>query len=282
MKVSVIISLCDNRYQMFNRALDTWAQQTEKDFELVLVDDSQRDDLLDLCKNYNLNFQFIRIDNSKCDLPITTFTPVLSNNVGMRMAHGDVVCITGPETLQHNDNIKIAATFSNRKECGYGLVYKSNVEFVNQIADNWGELKNRSVSDLLRIRGAAVSCLTRPPHPPAYWYFMAVAKKYVEKIGGVDERFGQGFCAEDDNFAHRMKMAGVEPVFEHKILGIHQDHSEIDKQSQKHSLRRTPDGVKLRQKNIELMRQAQIKGSMVANINHMWGDPKVITLYEEF
>jgi hypothetical protein len=216
------------------------------------------------------------------DVPITTFTPVLSNNVGFRIARGEVVCVTGPETLQAERNVEMSYTFKDRTECGYGLVYKSNTNFVNQIADNWDRLKTEPVSDLLRIRGAVVGCLTRPPHPPAYWYFMTVAKKYVEQIGGVDERFGQGFCAEDDDFANRMRMAGAEPVFEHKILGIHQDHSEVDKQSRKHSLRRTPDGAKLRQKNIGLMRQTQLEGKMIANVNHTWGDPKVIILHEVF
>jgi len=190
MKVSVVISLCDNRYQMFSRALDTWRQQTEKDFELILVDDAQRDDLLNLCKKCSdLNFQFIRIDNSKCDLPITTFTPVLTNNVGMKVARGDVVCITGPETLQSKHNVKVASYFINRQECGYGLIYKSNKIFVDFISKNW----NESFDGLLDLPGAKADCLTRPPHPPAYYYFAAVKTSAVEKIGGLDERFGQGF-----------------------------------------------------------------------------------------
>lgn len=285
MKVSVIISICDNRKEMFRRSLDTWSKQTMSadEFELIIVDDRDRKDILDLCKEYgNLNFQYVKIDNSKCDIPIKTFTPVLSNNIGFRVARGEVVCITGPETLQSEKNIDISYSFKDRSECGYGLVYKSNIEFVKDLEKRWELLKSKPFSDLLRIRGSAVDCLSRPPHPPAYWYYMVVAKKYVERIGGVDERFGQGFCAEDDDFANRMKMSRVEPVFEHKILGIHQDHSEIDKKSQKHSLRRTPDGLKLRANNIALMRQNQLEGKMVANSDHIWGDPKVIVSHEVF
>jgi len=287
MKVSVVISVCDNREEMFRRSLDTWLKQTIslEEFELILVDDGARDEMYDLCKSYaqkGLQFQYIRIDNLKCDVPITTFTPVLSNNVGFRFARGEVVCVTGPETLQAEKNIEMSYTFKDRTECGYGLVYKSNTNFVHELDAKWNNFRDRAFSELLRIKGSAVNCLTRPPHPPAYWYYMAAAKKYVEKIGGVDERFGQGFCAEDDDFANRMRMAGAEPVFEHKILGIHQDHSEIDKKSQKHSLRRTPEGVKLREKNVALMRQTQLEGRMVANADHTWGDPKVIIFHEVF
>lgn len=287
MKVSVIISLCDNRKEMFKRSLDTWLKQTvpSEEFELVLVDDGSRDEIFELCKTYSqkgLQFQYIKIDNSKCDVPITTFTPVLSNNVGFRLARGEIVCVTGPETLQAEKNVEISYTFKDRTECGYGLVYKSNINFVHELSTKWDRLKTQPFSELLRIKGAAANCLTRPPHPPAYWYFMAVAKKYVEKMGGVDERFGQGFCAEDDDFANRMKMAGLEPVFEHKILGIHQDHSEVDKQSQKHSLRRTPEGMRLRERNIAIMRQTQLEGKMIANTDHIWGDPKVIISHKIF
>jgi glycosyltransferase involved in cell wall biosynthesis len=265
---------------MFERALDTWAKQTEKDFELIMVDDAKRDDILILCRKCatkcGLQFQFIRIDNSKCDLPITTFTPVLSNNVGLRMSRGDVVCITGPETLQSNRNVAVASTFISRRQCGYGLIYKSNREFVKTISKNWQGSFNR----LLDVPGAKADCLTRPPHPPAYYYFVAVAKQYVEQIHGLDERFGQGFCAEDDDFANRMKMAGITPVFEHNIVGIHQDHSQ--KNSEKHNVRYTKEGRELRQKNIALMRENVRTKRIVANINHEWGDEKTIVLREVF
>jgi len=275
MKVSVVISLCDNRFSYFNRALDTWNNQTEKDFELVLIDDGNRQDIRELCNNYpNLNFQYIQIDNSKCDVPITTFTPVLSNNVGMRMARSNIVCITGPETLQNKNNIKVASSFINRKQCGYGLVYKSNSIFIDIINKNW----NKSFDGLLKLPGAKNNCLTRPPHPPAYYYFCVVKKEYVEKIGGIDERFGEGFCAEDDDFSNRMKMFGVTPVFEHNIIGIHQDHSNLN--TKKHILRYTEK--EMRDKNLLLMRENLKNYNYIANTDHIWGDPKVIISHEIF
>jgi glycosyltransferase involved in cell wall biosynthesis len=277
MKVSVVISLCDNRHDMFARSLDTWSNQTEKDFELVLVDDAHRNDILELCKKYqSLNFQFIRIDNSLCDVPITTFTPVLSNNIGLRMARGNVVCITGPETLQSERNVEVAATFKNRKQCGYGLIYKSNKSFVNNIVESW----KKSFDGLLNVPGAKAVCLTKPPHPPAYYYFAVVAKQYVCDINGLDERFGQGFCAEDDDFANRMKMNSVMPVFEHSIVGIHQDHSMEN--SKKHNIRYDKKGKMLRYNNLTIMRENIMNQKRVVNLNHLWGDPKVITKHEVF
>jgi len=282
MKVSIIISICDNREKLFKRSLDTWAKQSLKDFEIIIVDDASRKEIYQLCKEYKntLKFQYINIDNNKSFIPIKTFTPALSNNVGFRFSRGEVVCITGPETLQNENNVEISYTFKNRKECGYGLVYKSDNNFVNYISENWESLKNLSIRELSNIKGAQKECLTRPPHPPAYWYFMAVAKENVEKIGGVDERFCQGFCAEDDDFANRMRFNGIVPVFEHGILGIHQDHSEIDKLSKKHSLRKTLDGKFLRNKNINLMNENKKNKLVIANKTHIWGNADLVIHHE--
>lgn len=266
MKVSVIISLCDNRFGFFCRSLETWKEQTEKDFELILVDDGNREEFFEVSKNY-INTQYIQIDSSKSYIKPKTFTPVLTNNIGIRMAKGDVVCITGPETLQSPNNIKIASSFNNRTEAGYGLVYKSNREFVNIIKNKISDFHN-----LLKIKGAKHTCLTRPPHPPAYYYFLAVKKEYITKIGGLDERFCQGYCGEDDDLANRLKMSGITPVFDHKMIGIHQDHSQEN--TTKHLDRYKNNNLK--QHNLRLIQENINNYNYIANRTHTWGDPNMI------
>jgi glycosyltransferase involved in cell wall biosynthesis len=286
MKVSVVISICNNREALMARSLHTWARQTllKKEFELIIVDDAQRDEIKDLCvrfhKETGLQFQYVQIDNSRCDVPITTFLPILSNNVGIRKAIGDVIVITGPETLQGRSNLKVASSMIKRKQCAYGTCYKSNSAFVAELERNWKAHKNRSMTGFLKMEGAAVDCLTRPPHPPAYWYIMAVAKKYIEAIGGVDESFATGYCGEDDDLANRMRMFGVQPIFEYGIVGIHQDHSVQDKALKSHTIRNEAQGKALRQKNIELMHKNLKEGKIVANTDHIWGDEKVIVSHE--
>jgi glycosyltransferase involved in cell wall biosynthesis len=296
MKVSVIISACDNRSDMFRRSLDTWVKQTmpKSDFELIVVDDANRKDLRDLCheynKNHGLQFQYIRIDNSKCVMPVTTFIPVLSNNVGFRQAKGEVVVATGPETLQSENNMEISYTMKYRQECAWGLIWKANADFVDIVRKDWEKYANKPFEELLKIRGAKHECLTRPPHPPAYFYYVVTAKENIEKIHGIDERFATGICAEDDDFANRMGMARIHPVFEHKIVGIHQDHSREDAGDPWHAIRRTPEGVRLREKNVQLMRRTATTGKYVANVlekndpkydpDYCWGDPRVIIEHE--
>jgi hypothetical protein len=288
MKISVIISACDNREELFCRSLDTWANQSmsKNDFELIIIDDAFRENLKNLCvqssKRLKLNIRFIRINKQKSIYPVKTFIPVLTNNIGFKQACGEVVVITGPETLQSSTNLEISYSMKNRKECAYGLIYKANQSASDYIAKGWSKLKNLSINHLLQIPGTQKGCVTKPPHPPAYWYYMTVLKQYVENIGGVDERFVGGLCAEDDDFANRMKMSGIIPIFEHSIIGIHQDHSRQDNNDGIHIDRKTGIGYGYKLHNFQIMQENLAKNIIVANTSHIWGDENLIILNEYY
>jgi hypothetical protein len=207
---------------------------------------------------------------------------VLTNNVGFRNARGEVIVVTGPETLQASTNLDIAWTMKDRMECAYGLVFRASVLCTEFFTKYWDQLKYLPINDLLQIPGAKAECATIFPHFPAYWYFMAVAKKYVEKIGGIDERFLGGLCAEDNDFANRMKMECVIPVFEHRIVGIHQDHSREDSGDGIHIDRQQGKGYNLWVHNYLLMQDNLVKGDSVANANYDWGSKTLVILHEFF
>jgi glycosyltransferase involved in cell wall biosynthesis len=288
MKVSVIISACDNREHLFRKSLDTWARQSipKKEWEIIVVDDAEREGLHNLCKEYakssGINFQFIRIDKKKSKIPVKSFIPALTNNVGFKQAKGEVVVITGPETLQNNSNIAVSMTMIKRKECAYGLVYRASVSATTYIDKQWGNIKNKEVKEMLKIPGARECCMSCPPHPPAYWYYMAVNKKYVNYIGGVDERFLGGLCGEDDDFANRMRFSGVTPVFDSRIIGLHQDHSREDKNDNIHINRTDGLGYGLWEHNYKLMKENIKKKDPIVNKNHDWGSLDLIVLYKHY
>jgi glycosyltransferase involved in cell wall biosynthesis len=288
MEVSVVISVSDRRMPMFSRSLDTWARQTlpKNDFELVVVDDAVRDDFRESCREaaaaHGLNIQFIRIDKTRSVIPVKTFIPVLTNNVGFRHARGRTVVVTGPETLQQETNLEIAATMASRKECAYGIVYKADCNSTDRIAGGWDTKKNDPFRSLLLIPGVTDECVTKPPHKPGYWYLMAVAKEHVERIGGVDERFLGGLCGEDDDFACRMGKAGVTPVFDHRMAGIHQDHSREDSVDNQHIDRMSEVGRELWKHNYEIYLRTMAGQEYVANKGHIWGNNAVVTLKETF
>ena len=289
MKVSVIISACPNREELFARSLSTYSRQNfdKKEFEILLVDDGDRSVLFGLCKlayeDYGLQIRYIKIDPSKSTYQIKSFTPALTNNVGFRMANGEVVVITGPETMWAENNLSVAYSMADRRQCAYGLVYRASPEFnkhIGQVVD-W---EKQSFAQILNYPGAQADCRTRPPHPPAYWYYMAVARGYVMQIGGVDERFLGGICGDDDDFANRMRFSGVTPVFEHGMIGIHQNHESGDITDAVHSIRHITDAAhnnlrgwnELRKHNLNLIHENIRNRDPVANKNHIWGDLNVV------
>jgi hypothetical protein len=256
------------------------------EFEIVVVDDGHHMDFYNLCRCYaercGLQFQFIRIDKDRSIMPVKTLIPVLTNNVGIRYARGEVLVITGPETLQSEINAQIASTMAQRVQCAYGLVFKADLPSTLKMENEWEKLREKPFSELLDIPGAKAECLTRPPHPPAYAYFIAVARRHALSIGGFDERFLSGLCAEDDDFANRMRMSGVMPVFEHGIVGIHQNHSLADAKDDGHPSRFSAEGRVLWDHNKALMRENLRQGKCVANESHEWGGSYLISIHETF
>ena len=289
MKISVVISACDNREHLFDRSLFTWNKQTlnKNEWELIVVDDDVRDSVREQCRNankiYGINVRYIRIDKSKSFYKVKTFTPALTNNVGFKKSRGNVICVTGPETLQGWNNLENAYKVLNRKVCAYGLVYKASISATKTFENNWNLLKNKDIPVIWdEVPGAKAGCVTKPPDPPRYWYFMAVAKKHINAIHGVDERFVGGLCAEDDDFATRMNLYGVTPIFEHSMTGIHQDHSIEDKDDNIHINRFTKNGNYLRSCNVRLWKQNMRNKICIVNNNHEWGSDDLITVDEEF
>jgi glycosyltransferase involved in cell wall biosynthesis len=277
MKVSVIISACNNREIFFERSLYTFNKQTlpKNEFEILLIDDGNHQELLELCKKYHdiygLKFQYVRIDKNKSNYPSNSFTPALTNNVGFKLAVGEVIVITGPETLQAENNLLIASSMISRQECAYGLVFRASKEFEQHISSDSG-WRMRNFDFLLNLPGAKAECRTCLPHPAAYNYLVAVNKTFVFQIHGIDERFLEGVCAEDDDFANRMRFLGTVPVFDHRMIGIHQNHESNDQKDTTHNMRSTKKWAELRNHNISLMKENLIKKDPIANKNHEWGN----------
>ena len=138
------------------------------------------------------------------------------------------------------------------------------------------EWKKYDFSFLINIPGAQTECRTCPPHPPKYWYFMAVDKRHVFRIGGVDERFLGGICGEDDDFSNRMYYNKISPLFDHRIVGIHQNHDSCDVKDKIHSVKFDEEVKILKNHNMKLLRESMIFGNPVANKNHEWGNLNTI------
>ncbi len=274
-KLSVVISI-KNRSNLFKHTLRSYDKQTmnKKDFELIVVDDGSTEDLRTLLKEYNygMKIKYIRIDSTKSEIPVWGLTPALTNNVGFKNSAGDVILICGPETLQKECNFDIAYEAAQKDISAFGLIWHSNIQFVNMLMKN-PNMDRLSFDDMLKIPSSRVMNITQNTF---YWFLLAVKKKHIFDIGGVDEEYLRGVCGEDDDFAARLRTSGIENVHEFRMIGIHLDHSQEDNYDPKRQ-RRTKLWEEGRMINTERWNNWHKHKTIIANTGKVWGNGDVIT-----
>lgn len=283
MKVSVVLSI-HNRLELTRRGLWSLCQQTlSKDlYELIFIDDMSSVDLRPLLLEYKgqLNIRHVKIDHTKhwsfrelnpdWDSGKGNFvnffhTPALSNNIGFRLAKGEVLVITQPEIIHKPTNLQ--RLYDRCIDGGhqiFGLHWQSNLQFVrwlDQVGESW---KQFYWDALLEIGGAKDSW---PGHNTWYWYIMGVRKDWVFTVNGVDEIYMLGCCGEDDDFRNRIDWAGCSPQDDLEVVGIHQNHSDEGD----HRLRddRWWAGA---EKNRIRYRDSLPKRKVLVNEGKQWGD----------
>jgi len=282
---SVVISVKD-RLEFLDRTLYTYARQTmpKEQFEIVIVDDGSKENILGLCKTHaarsGLQFQYIRVDTSKGAIPQRGFTPALTNNIGFKHARGSVLIVTGPETLQMNTNMVETWNSCQGPKAIYGYVYRSGVRFVDVLRSNKDWHKFQSFDEILNMPGARE---IKPDLNGFWWYYAAARKEYIMKIHGVDERYMEGICGEDDDFANRLSFLGLKLEHNNRIVGIHQNHSREDKKDNIHSIRFDKKKWRqLRSRNLRLLEACKHACEPVANKNIDWGTEEAIIDKEIF
>jgi len=275
-KVSVVISL-KNRTKFLKYSMETYFNQTmpKEDFELVFVDDGSTEDLEGFLSQYagKFNIRYLRINCAKSSIPIWSHTPALSNNVGVKAAKGEVIVICGPEILHSETNLDKCYEAAQRNISAFGLVWHSDVNFIHTIfsQDNLG----KPFKDILNIPGAKHNCITKNSF---YWFLMATKKSYFMEINGVDEEYGRGVCAEDDNFAARLHMTEAKLVHDFNIVGIHMEHNKEDDKYDQKRHRSTMEWKKARAVNAKRWKEWQSNKTKEANVGKNWGDYKVVEI----
>ena len=284
-KNSVIISI-KNRGDFLDRTLYTFAKQTmpKKEFEIVIVDDDSTDDLLDICKKHSslsgLQFQYIKINTAKGAIPQKGFTPALSNNIGFKKARGSVFIITGPESLQKETNMELTWKACHGPNCIYGIVYRAPPQFVDGLRSDrdW-----HSYTYLNQLLQRCKPPLQKESTGGFWWYYAATRKEYIIAVNGVDERYMEGICGEDDDFAYRMKFLGLNLAHNHDIFCIHQDHSREDKKDFAHRIRfHNAQWRILRSHNLAILLECRKSGNPIVNKDINWGAEEAIVKIEVF
>jgi glycosyltransferase involved in cell wall biosynthesis len=216
-----------NRKEQLLFTLETILKQYNKhnfDLEIIIVDDASNDEnkLEDIMGNYPFKIKLISIDKKDKNW----INPVISYNLGIKNCSGDIIIFQNPEVCHLGDIIK--HVLGNVNDTNY-LVY-SVLSLPSFVENNklFNDYKNTEISQLISDYSKLLyTWYIHPIHNNRRYHFLtAMTRNTLNKIGGFDPNFYDGYWYDDDDFRNRIEKVVNSITFppESDMLGIHLFH----------------------------------------------------------
>jgi glycosyltransferase involved in cell wall biosynthesis len=185
-KISLIVATV-GRVDELDRMLASMAKQTQKHFELIVVDQNTDDRVKDVLKSWESSFQCIHV---RSDLGASK-----ARNLGIHIAHGDIIGFPDDDCWYPTDLLQQVKGWFEQHPSYDFLCCSAQDENCEEVASRWprhsGKINRTSV-----LRACACSA-----------FF--VRREAATKVGGFDETMGPGpealvQSAEEADFALRL------------------------------------------------------------------------------
>ena len=200
--------------------------------ELVVADYGSTDHLkkvLDGAKGIFERIRYLILDRSKSTVPISPEfnNPSVTLNVAIRAAVAPLVVMSPPECYPLADNLRTARAVmgseSLRPTCVLGKALKASRNASQLLGPGkWFPQKETDLAAKMARQDAPVFVSSQKPMRAPF--FMAFRKQDHERLNGFDEEYARGFAAEDTDYLNRMKLAGFGPVWDDRLVVLHQWH----------------------------------------------------------
>lgn len=233
-----------NREALLYSTLQSIARSKHSDVEIIVVDDGSDEE--QRVEHLTETFPFLQVVNM--DSPKSHINPCLPYNKAIACAKGDVVVIQNPECLHVHDILThVAENITDNLIVSFSA-YAINEDFNQKVgrfaAEKTFPIYFETLPD--RVFKNGLGWYNHSIHRPVYYHFcLAMTKRNLDRLGGFDERFADGYCFDDDEFVMRIKRLGIPFIIEDSISVIHQWH-------EKHKI---PNQQALWQKNKKLYQQ---------------------------
>lgn len=261
-----------NRVGLFRRNLESLAAQTDAEFEIVVVDNSDSNHLVILretiqeFRTKGLSIRAFTVDPTKCKYSHApqqyggNYNPAVSINVGVKQARGDVIVLTSPEVINAKTNVALIKKGFEEGKSRFllGWIEERVSSLIPDLKDG---IEADEIKRICSAQGHGAKC--RPGHwKPINYFIGSMLKKDFISIGGIDERYMIGIGFEDDCFAQRCDEAGFPAELYTDVAGVHLSHP----RSYQGNLWTNPNAAIFKNK----------RAVKKANIGHAWGSPKYI------
>ena len=196
-----IIILTHNQLEHTKLCLQSIQQYTPQPYELILIDNGSTDGTLDYLRKYADDHSNVRIIANKENLGFAA-----GNNQGLALANGNYLLLLNNDTVVTEGWLgRMLSVFERYLEVGIvgpvsnyvsgpqqvkGASYQS-LEKMHHFAKQWSVEHKGQTIEFHRVVG----------------FSLLAKREVIDRIGGLDERFGSGNF-EDDDFCLRAAAAG--------------------------------------------------------------------------
>jgi len=224
-KISIVMGYY-NRKNLLLKTLESISVFTEyPNFEVVIVDDASKESerLEDIVDDFDFDILLHRISPETK----THINPCIAYNKAFSLASGEVIIIQNPECFHFGDVISRASKIKDGEYLSPHC-YSLDKETTDKIK-TFSFQKGQELPIVLNQRaitfdGDSGYYVHKQFRPDAMHFCTAITKSDLDKLGGFDERFANGYAFDDREFYDRILRLGLNIIHVDIPMVFHQNH----------------------------------------------------------
>ena len=223
--LSIVMSYHERPVQLRNTLVSFADHDYGEDVEVIIVDDGSTEfpaQEPNFPHRYRIRILYLPPEKKHYSNPCVPF------NKGFRAARGDLVVIQNPECL-HVDNV-VKYTAENLRQGDYlsFSCYSQNetaFRMAGHVTDVQSALKHVDFVDTRADNNGEFGWYNHPKYNPSGYHFCsAITRADLLRLGGFDERYGNGISFDDNEFLYRIRRDLSRFRFVDDIVVLHQWH----------------------------------------------------------
>ena len=269
-----MFSIClhsTNRAEYLENFLQSLTYQTDKDFEVVIVDNESKDDTEEVIRKFKRKLKINHIVFEYKDENLKNLNPI-AYNLAVKNAKYDKIILTVGDVIFDINNVKNAKELFSKGVVIYGSSLEiEDMKLMTPIKQKKYKLdisKNKRLLSFGNNPKSKAWFKVNPKYPQPVFYCAVLSKEKYNAVGGMDEKFTYLLHSSDVDLGQRLQCI-TKTVYTDDIFVIHQKHDRPEIKAEEKEL--IEKGITLREQN----RQAAFQGRWkVTNIEK---DIRIIT-----